>query len=34
MDDYVRRLFLRKISTLVVTAFILLFGWLLKFMGI
>lgn len=34
MDDYIRRLFRRKISTLIMTALVLLVGWLLKLLGI
>lgn len=34
MDDYMRRLFCRKLSTLIMLALVLLGGWLLQLMGI
>ncbi len=34
MDDYIRRLFCRKIWTLIVTALVLLAGWILILLGI
>ncbi len=33
MDDYTKRLFRRKIPTLIVTALVLLIGWVMKILA-